>query len=166
MLKLLRKSWVFAFLIIFLSLAANFSFEPNEIFISQEFLTASLTHNLEDDLPPVEPDKVLPAEQNTKHSLSLEDQLDDIAEKLDIIQQQVEELIAQSKPADEQKIDEQPEEIKEDKEEKAEEQSKLPEELPQKVYVSSGAKPNYLKIGRGPRAARATARWPLNFYRQ
>ncbi|MEK7562486.1 MAG: lamin tail domain-containing protein, partial [Patescibacteria group bacterium] len=129
-----------------MSLAANFSFEPNEIFISQEFLTASLTHNLEDDLPPVEPDKVLPAEQNTKHSLSLEDQLDDIAEKLDIIQQQVEELIAQSKPADEQKIDEQPEEIKEDKEEKAEEQSKLPEELPQKVYVSSGAKPNYLKI--------------------
>lgn len=155
MLKLYFKSLVFVFCLLFLLCIAPILEQPEEELKGRALQNFSLAEV--GPLPvlhfqaPVfskteEAPVVLPA---NPEPMSFEDQLDDIAEKLDIIQQQVNELVTQAKANEPQKLEEDKEEKDDEEiveEDKTKEQSKLPEKPPKKVPVGGGAKPNYLKI--------------------
>ncbi len=164
MIMLLKKSWVFPFLIVFLLLLAVFYSSEN--FIKAKFFGASLleapvaeqlesrlggTENLSESSVEAGPLFAL-AEESIARQLTkeeIQEELDDIAEKLDIVQQQVDELVAQAKANEPQKLEEDKEEKDDEeiiKEDKTEEQSKLPEKPPKNVSAGGGAKPIYLKI--------------------
>ena len=116
MLKLYFKSLVFVFCLLFLLCIAPILEQPEEELKGRALQNFSLAEV--GPLPvlhfqaPVfskteEAPVVLPA---NPEPMSFEDQLDDIAEKLDIIQQQVNELVTQAKANEPQKLEEDKEE--------------------------------------------------------
>ena len=158
MIMLSKKSWVFVFLAVFLLLLtvfyskSGFDVKFVENFIKVKFFSASLSGapeelsaieklDLFDNLPAIqEPQKQVLAEEPVAHQLTqekIQEELDDIAEKLDIIQWQVDELVAQSKADEPQKEDE---DKTIDEKDKIEEQEKLQEN------IIDEAKPVFAKI--------------------
>ena len=158
MIMLSKKSWVFVFLAVFLLLLtvfyskSGFNVKFVENFIKVKFFSASLSGapeelsaieklDLFDNLPAIqEPQKQVLAEEPVAHQLTqekIQEELDDIAEKLDIIQWQVDELVAQSKADEPQKEDE---DKTIDEKDKIEEQEKLQEN------IIDEAKPVFAKI--------------------
>jgi len=153
----------------------NIKIELSEIFSHLGFLSASLISNpdelsaiykqdLTDDLPPIQTqqEQVLVEELTSNsfvadsHQLTqeeIQEELDDISEKIDLIEQQVSYLIEASLPEDfkaepEEKLEEDKEDKTDetDQEDKIDEQNKLQEEESFKKIKSGGFKPNYLKI--------------------
>lgn len=150
-----------------------------EIFNNVEFLSASFTPkaeelpetnelNPEDDLPSLQVRQEQVLSENIgadfndgdvliphqKTQQEIQEELDDIAEKIDLLAQQVADLIKDSKPnedyikpeEEELREDEVDKDEKKDQQNKTEENEKLSENPLKKVSVGGGAKPNYLKI--------------------
>ncbi len=155
--------------------AKNISVKFAEIFSQSGFLTASLSETLvseqpEEVRPPeklnessveVGPLSVLAENQQKQIDLSphqltqeeIQEELDDIAEKVDLIKQQVADLVDSSKPKknqanleEELKENKANEDEKNDQQDRIKENEKLPEKPSKNIAVGGGGKPNYLKI--------------------
>ena len=154
--------------------AQNIMVKFTEIFNQARFLSASLISNAgklsavgkqnpEDDLPLAQKqqDQILAEEPGSDSAAvdalvlrpmtqkEIQEELDDISEKIDLLKQQVDELVNSLKPKVVEKSDEK---LKEDKKEetdqknKTEEQYQLLEKPVQKVAPGGGTRPNYQKI--------------------
>ncbi len=133
MLKLYSKSLVFVFCLFLLLCIAPLLEQPQKELEGRALQNFSLAEvgplpvlhfqapvfNEKEEVP-----VALPA---NPEPMSFEDQLDDIAEKLDIIQQQVNELVAEAEANEPQKLEEDKIEEEKNEEDEAQEQEKLPE---------------------------------------
>lgn len=149
------KAVIFKILYIFLFFSA---FLLGLIFFPK-FFTASLTSDLSPIASPIVENPVIEesaleepvleepaAEIIIENSFVLQEELDNIAEKLDIIKQQVAELVAEKAIAKKQEVEEKEENNKKEEIVLAENQAELPKITVKKIEGESAPKPVYPKI--------------------